>query len=308
MPPDRRVEMDAALSVIEPGDSVALGLALEHAIPFAAGHELIRQGTDDLTLLGPISDVLFDQLIGAGLVSRIRAAWVGNVSAGTGYEFRRAVESGDIDVEDHSNFSIALALEAGRLGVPYLPTRSLLGSDVFAESDLFREGEDPFGDRTTDDDGEGGDRLALVPAVEPDWAIVHVQRASPHGDAHFWGNTGITHEAVGAADRVILTAEEVVPVDVIRSDPSRTSITREKVAAVVECPLGAHPSPVAGRYNRDHDHYLDYHARTKEPGGFEAWADEWIHGVDGRAEYAEKVDADLSIDEPTTAAEVQYGQ
>lgn len=307
---DRRASMAEAVSAIDRGDSIALGLALEHAIPFAVGHELIRQATDDLTLVGPISDVLFDQLIGAGLVSRVRAAWVGNVSAGTGYEFRRAVESGELDVEDHSNFSIALALEAGRLGVPYLPTRSLLGSDVFEESDLFREAADPFSGGEDDGDGagRGGDRLALVPAVEPDWAVVHVQRASPLGDAHFWGNTGITHEAVGAADRVILTAEEVVPVEVIRSDPSRTSITREKVAAVVECPFGAHPSPVAGRYNRDHDHYLDYHAATKEPDGFEAWAEEWIHGVADRADYAEKVDTDLSIAEPSVAAEVEYGQ
>ena len=307
MPKDKQVDLATAVASIDPGDAVAVGLALEHAIPFAVGHELIRQGTGDLTLVGPISDVLFDQLIGAGLVSRVRAAWVGNVSAGTGYNFRRAAESGDLEVENHSNFSIALALSAGAQGVPYLPTRSLLGSDVFAESDLFREAQNPFaGDG---DEGEGDDdRLALVPAIEPDWAVVHVQRASPHGDAHFWGNTGVTHEAVGAADRVILTAEEVVPVDVIRSDPSRTSITRENVAAVVECPLGAHPSPLAGRYNRDHDHFLDYHRATKEPGGFEQWADEWIHGVADRAEYAERVDADLSISEPSLAAEVEYGQ
>jgi len=298
MPKDKQVDVATAVAAIDQGDTVAIGLALEHAIPFAVGHELIRQGTGDLTLVGPISDVLFDQLIGAGLVSRVRAAWVGNVSAGTGYNFRRAVESGDLEVEDHSNFSIALALSAGAQGVPYLPTRSLLGSDVFEESDLFREAEDPF----------SGDRLALVPAVEPDWAVVHVQRASPHGDAHFWGNTGVTHEAVGAADRVILTAEEVVSVDVIRSDPSRTSITRENVAAVVECPFGAHPSPLAGRYNRDHAHYLDYHRVTKEPGGFDEWADEWIHGVADRAEYAQRLDADLAITEPSVAAEVEYGQ
>ncbi|HKJ58472.1 MAG TPA: CoA-transferase [Halobacteriales archaeon] len=299
MPKDKQVDVATAVAAIDQGDTVAIGLALEHAIPFAVGHELIRQGgSGDLTLVGPISDVLFDQLIGAGLVSRVRAAWVGNVSAGTGYNFRRAVESGDLEVEDHSNFSIALALSAGAQGVPYLPTRSLLGSDVFEESDLFREAEDPF----------SGDRLALVPAVEPDWAVVHVQRASPHGDAHFWGNTGVTHEAVGAAERVILTAEEVVPAEVIRSDPSRTSITRENVAAVVECPLGAHPSPLAGRYNRDHDHFLDYHRATKEPGGFDQWADEWIHGVADRAEYARRLDADLAISEPSVAAEVEYGQ
>jgi glutaconate CoA-transferase subunit A len=290
--------MAEAIGRIEPGDSVAMGLALEHAIPFVAGHELVRQHTDDLTLVGPISDMLFDQLIGADIVSQVRAAWVGNVSAGTGYNFRRAVESGELDVEDHSNFSIALGLSAGSLGVPYLPTRSLLGSDVFAESDRFREAEDPF----------TGDRLALVPAVEPDWAVVHVQRASPAGDAHFWGNTGITHEAVGAADQVIVTAETVVDADVIRSDPSRVAITRENVAAVVECPHGAHPSPLAGYYRRDHDHYLDYHRRTRTAEGAAAWLADWVHGVADRVAYLERVDADLALTEPSVAAEVRYGQ
>lgn len=298
MPADKNVGMAEAVSRIEPGSSVAAGLALEHAIPFAAGHELARQGVDDLTLVGPISDVLFDQLVGAGCVSAVRAAWVGNVSAGTGYCFRRAVEDGRLDVEDHSNFSIALALKAAAMGVPYLPTRSLLGSDIFRESDLFREAEDPF----------SGDRLALVPAVSPDWAIVHVQRATPRGDAHLWGNTGITHEAVGAADNVLLTAEAVVDPEVVRSDPSRVAITREEVDAVVECPYGAHPSPLAGFYNRDHDHYLSYHRRTKEPEGYEEWADEWMYGVADRDEYYERVEADLSISDSTVAAEVRYGK
>ena len=296
MTPDKTATMAEAVGRIEPGDSVAMGLALEHAIPFAAGHELVRQGTDDLTLIGPISDLLFDQLVGAGLVSRVRAAWVGNVSAGTGYAFRRAVEAGELEVEDHSNFSVALALGAGAMGVPYLPTRSLLGSDVFERSELFRAAEDPF----------TGDRVALVPAIEPDWAVVHVQRASPAGDAHLWGNTGVTQEAVGAADRVLLTAEAVVDDAVIRSDPSRVAITRDRVAAVVECPHGAHPSPLAGHYRRDHDHYLDYHRRTKA-GDYDGWAEEWIHGVEDRAAYYEQIEADLSITSPSVAAEVRYG-
>ena len=250
-----------AVSRIPSGSSVAAGLALEHAIPFAVGHELIRQGTDDLTLIGPISDLLFDQLIGADAVSRVRAAWVGNVSAGTGYRFREAVETDRIAVENHSNFSIALALKAGALGVPYLPTQSLLGSDVFAESDLFRRGEDPF----------TGDDVARVPAVTPDWAVVHAQRASPEGDVHLWGNTGIVDPAVGAAENVLVTAEEVVDADVIKSDPCRTAITREQVSAVVECPYGAHPSPVAGHYNRDNQYYLDYHAGTDTQAAFNEW-------------------------------------
>lgn len=298
MATDKRATMAEAIGRIAPGDAVAAGLALEHAIPFAAGHELIRQETDDLTLIGPISDMLFDQLVGAGIVSQIRAAWVGNVSAGSGYNFRRAVESGELEIENHSNFSIALALQAASMGVPYLPTRSLLGSDVFAESDRFREAEDPF----------TGDRVALVPAIEPDWTVVHVQRASAAGDAHFWGNTGITDPAVGAADRVILTTEEIVDESVIRSDPSRVAVTRDRVAAVVECPNGAHPSPLAGRYRRDHDHYLDYHERSRTPEAFEAWLDDWVLGVDGREDYLERVTADRSITEPNLAAEVAYGQ
>lgn len=287
-----------AVSRIERGSSVAAGLALEHAIPFAVGHELLRQEIDDLTLIGPISDLLFDQLVGGGAVSKIRAAWVGNVSAGTGYRFREAVEESSIEIENHSNFSIALALKAGAMGVPYLPTRSLLGSDIFEESDLFIEERDPFSD----------ERIALVPAITPDWAIVHAQRASPDGDVHLWGNTGIVEPAVGAAENVLVTAEEIVEPDVIKSDPSRVAITREQVTAVAECPMGAHPSPLAGYYNRDNEYYLEYHQQTKTQEDFGEWADEWVYGVSDRAEYEEQVDADLSITEPTVAAEVRYGQ
>ncbi|WP_424005714.1 CoA transferase subunit A (plasmid) [Haloarcula salina] len=298
MPDAKVTDLSTAVDRIEPGSSVAMGLALEHAIPFAAGHELIRQGTDGLTLVGPISDLLFDQLVAADLVDRVRAAWVGNVSSGTGYNFRRAVEDGTLAVENHSNFSIALSLKAGAMGVPYLPTRSLLGSDVFAENDRFREAEDPY----------SGDRLALVPAIHPDWAVVHVQRASPYGDAHFWGNSGVTFEAVNAADDTLVVAEEIVDPDVIKSDPSRTAITRESVTAVAEVPFGAHPSPLAGRYNRDNDYYLAYAEQTKDELGATAWLNEWVHDVPDREAYMENIDRDLRVSEPTVAAEVEYGR
>lgn len=287
-----------AVSRIEPGSSIATGLALEHAIPFAAGHELLRQGIDDLTLIGPISDLLFDQLVGGGAVSAVRAAWAGNVSAGTGYRFREAVEDGHVEVEDHSNFSIALSLEAAAMGVPYLPTRSILGSDIFERNDRFLESTDPFTEET----------VALIPAISPDWTIVHAQRASPQGDAHLWGNTGITDPAVGAADNVLVTAEEIVDPEVIKSDPSRVAITREQVTAVAEVPFGAHPSPVAGHYNRDNEYYLEYNQQTKTQEAFDEWAETWVYGVDSREEYRDLVEADLSITEPTVAAEVQYGQ
>ncbi|MBX0325329.1 CoA transferase subunit A [Halomicroarcula sp. F13] len=297
--PDTKVrDLSAAIEMIEPGSSIAMGLALEHAIPFAAGHELIRQGTDDLTLIGPISDLLFDQLVAADLVDRVRAAWVGNVSAGTGYNFRRAVEDGDLEVENHSNFSIALSLKAAAMGVPYLPTRSLLGSDIFDESDRFREAEDPY----------SGDRLALVPAIRPDWAIVHVQRASPYGDAHFWGNSGVTFEGVKAAKNTLVVAEEIVDSDVIKSDPSRTAITRESVTTVAEVPYGAHPSPLAGRYNRDNEYYVDYAERTNDLADAADWLEEWVYSVPDRTTYMEKIERNLSVSEPTVAAEVEYGK
>lgn len=298
MPSNVVTTMEDAVSNIDAGATVATGLALEHAIPFAAGHELARQGTDDLTLVGPISDALFDQLVGCGLVSEIRAAWVGNVSTGLGYQFRHAVEQGEIDVENHSNFSISLALQAGSMGVPYLPTRSLLGSDIFAESERFRQQEDPF----------TGEDLALVPALEPDWTIVHAQRADQYGNTHFWGNEGVTEEAVGAADDVLVTVEEVVDESVIKSDPSRVTIPREQVTAVVECPFGAHPSSLAGCYNRDNQYFLEYSEQTKTPEAFDQWASEWVYGPADREAYMDQVDADLSITEPTIAAEVQYGQ
>jgi glutaconate CoA-transferase subunit A len=298
MPTEKVVSMADAIRQIEPGSSVALGLALEHAIPFAAGHEIIRQEVSDLTLIGPISDLLFDQLIGAERVDQVRAAWIGNVSAGSGYCFRRAVEEDRLTVENHSNFSIALALKAGAMGVPYLPTRSLLGSDILAESDFLVESDDPF----------TGEPLVLIPAITPDWAIVHVQRADPYGDAHFWGNTGVTPQAVDAADNVLITAEDVVDPEVIKSDPSRVSITRDQVTAVVECPHGAHPSPLAGRYNRDNEYYLNYARQTETSAAFEAWEAKWVHSVKTREEYYANIDRDLSISDPATAAEVAYGQ
>src|SRR5262245_47006470 len=150
----RSLTADKVLSLTEAvrqhvpdGATVALGTALECLIPFAAAHELIRQGRRDLTLVGPISDICFDQLVAAGCVRRIVAAWVGNVQHGSGYAFRRALEQGiprPVEVEDHSNFSIALALEAAALGVPYLPTRSLLGSDVLRRNPRLRVVPCPF--------------------------------------------------------------------------------------------------------------------------------------------------------------------
>src|SRR6266566_5871427 len=164
---------EAVARFVPDGASVCLNTAIESLIPFAAGHELIRQRRSDLELIGPISDMLFDQLIGAGCVRRVTAAWVGNVSAGLGHNYRRAVEQsvpGPLELEEHSNFSVGLGLLASAMGVPYLPTRTLLGSDLARYNQRIRAA------------GEPG--VLHVSAIRPDVAILHVQRADAEGRAH----------------------------------------------------------------------------------------------------------------------------
>ncbi len=285
---NKRMTLREAVEQFVPdGASVALGLCLESLIPFAAGHELIRQGRRHLTLIGPISDMLFDQLIGAGCVDCVMAAWVGNVSAGLAHCFRRAVEQGlphPIEVRDHSNFTMSLALLAAALGAPFIPTRTVLGTDLPNTNPDLIESTNPL--------TEAGEPIILVRAVQPDVAILHVQRADEEGHAHMWGNLGISVEAALAAKAVIVVAEEVVERDVLLSDPNRIIVPAHKVVAVVEEPGGAHPSPVQGYYGRDHDVYHEYHRRTRTPEGFQAWLEEWVLGVPDRTAYLARLGAE----------------
>jgi glutaconate CoA-transferase subunit A len=251
---------------------------LEAFIPFAAGHEIIRQRKKDLTLIGPISDMLFDQLIGSGCVEKVIAAWVGNVIMGVAYNMRRAAEAAvprKIVVEDHTNFTISLALHAGALGIPFIPTKSVLGTDMMSGSHPFKEMECPY----------TKERLALVPALKPDVAIVQAQRADEDGNTHFWGGSGVTKEAALAARKVIVVVEEVVSKKVIRRDPNRTLIPGFLVNAVVPEPWGAHPSPIQGYYNRDHEKYITYHNESKEREGYLRWIEKWVMGVKDRKGY-----------------------
>jgi len=268
---------EAIEGFVPDGATVAMGVALEPLIPFAAGHELIRRRRRDLELVGPISDMLFDQLIGAGCVRRVTAAWVGNVSEGLGHCYRRACEAGvprAIEVHDHSNFSISLALWAAAWNVPSLPTRTLLGSDILR----------------TNPNLSLRDGLVEVKAVRPDVAIVHVQRADALGRANAWGPLGITEEAGLAAGRVIITCEELVDSSVTLSDPNRILFPETKVVAVVHEPGVAHPSPVQGHFKRDHAFYRDYAERSRSEEGFRGWLDEWVLGVQDRAAYMRRID------------------
>ncbi len=294
----------AIAQYVPDGSSVAIGLALEPLIPFAAGHEIIRQQRRNLTLIGPISDILFDQLIGAGCVETVKAAWVGNVSEGLAHCYRRAVEQSiprAIVTEEHSNFTIGLALLAASLGVPYIPTRSLLGSDLQRKNATFRQQQSPL----------DGSPLLLVPAVQPDVTIIHVQRSDVDGNAHLWGSLGVCVEAMLATRNVILVAEEIVSREVILSDPNRVIGPSFKVRAVVHEPWGAHPSAVSGFYNRDHQYYHEYHTRTRTIEGFQQWLDEWVLNMPDRNAYVAKLGEErllsLGIKEHRYAAPVDYG-
>jgi glutaconate CoA-transferase subunit A len=295
---------EAVARFVPDGASVLLGAGLEGLIPFAAGHEIMRQGKRELTLQAPISDTLFDQMIGAGCAARVQAAWVGNVSAGLGHNFRRAVEMGvpnPLEVHDYSNFTFALALQAAAQGVPFFPTRSVLGSDLLRRNPGLTPMPSPY----------DGSPLVAVRALAPDVAFVAVQRADEEGGAHCWGALGVAVEACLASRAVVLVAEEVVPHDVIASDPNRVLAPAFRVNAVVHEPFACHPSPVQGAYGRDHEAYHTYHDATRTRDGFERWVAEWVHGVPDRAGYLAKLGAArLQALRPNTsrpAALVDYG-
>jgi len=286
------------------GSSVLMGAELEQMIPFSAGHEIIRQGRQDLTLVGPISDILFDQMIGAGCVSRLMAAWVGNASSGVGYCFRRAVEHAipnTIETVDYTNFTLAMALHAAALGVPFLPTATALGSDLLKSNPNLREFASPVNE----------DRLIAVRALRPDVAIVPVQRADAFGNSHLWGNLGVAIDGARASRKVIVVAEEIVSPDVIASDPNRTLVPGFLVAAVVHEPWGAHPSPVQGYYGRDHAFFSEYHEQSRKREDFEGWLERWVLRIPSRGDYMKQLGegrtADLMVREHAFTSPADFG-
>jgi glutaconate CoA-transferase subunit A len=289
---------------VHAGSSVLMGAQLEQMIPFAAGHEIIRQGSRDLTLIGPISDALFDQMIGAGCVERVLAAWVGNVSSGLGHCFRRAMENSEpraIEMVDYSNLTLALALHAAALGVPFMPTHSTIGSDLLKHNKNLHEFTSPA----------GGENLVAVSALHPDVAIIHVQRADREGNAHVWGNLGVAVDGARAAHRVILVTEEIVEPEVIASDPNRTLIPGFLVAAVVHEPWGAHPSPVQGYCGRDHTFFAEYHAQSRTVDGAREWIARLVTGVPDRRSYVKLLGEErmkaLGVREHAYSAPVDFG-
>lgn len=296
------MSLSEAVQRFLPDDSsVAMGLSLESLIPFAAAHEIIRQRKRNLCLIGPISDILFDQVIGAGCVGQIKAAWVGNVITGSGYNFRRGIETDAIKIEDHSNLTLAMALRAGAMGVSFMPARTALGSDLFKTNSGLKTMTCPF----------SADRLTAVAAITPDVAIVHVQRADEFGTANTWGNLGVTRDACLASRHVIITAEEIVSSDLISADPNRVITPGFRVDAVVHFPWGAHPSPVPGYYNRDHQAFIDYRNESKTAALFAQWQRRWVDNIQNQQAYLDLLGtermAGLAIKNHVFSESVDYG-
>jgi len=274
--------MQQAMSrFVHDGDSVVME-GFTHLIPFAAGHELIRQRRQNLTLIRLTPDLIFDQMIAAGCARKLFFSWAGNPGVGSLYAFRRAVEQGipaPLELEEYSHFGLALRLQAGAAGVPFLPTRNFAGSDLPRVNPNIRRVTCPH----------SGEELWSVPALNPDVAILHAQRADEEGNTQVWGLVGVHKEAAFASHRVIVVVEEIVSQEVIRRDPNRTLIPGFRVNAVVHEPFGAHPSFVQGYYDRDNAFYERWDEISREADGLRRYLDESVYGLPDRRAYIEKM-------------------
>jgi glutaconate CoA-transferase subunit A len=272
-----------------------------HLIPFAAGHEIIRQGRRNLTLARATPDLIYDQMVGAGCARKVIFSYMGNPGVGSLRILRSEIEAGRLEWEEYSHFGMITRLQAGASGLPFLPMKLTGAEDLEHANAQYRRVIDPY----------SGTEVVVVPPLNPDVAIVHVQRADAEGNAHIWGIIGEQKEAAFAARRVIITAEEIVPEAVIRSDPNRTLIPGFIVDAVVHVPFCAHPSYTQGYYDRDNLLYMRWDQISESPAEVQRYLDEWVYGVKDRAEYwaklGEAAHQRLAV-QPRLAAEVNYGQ
>jgi glutaconate CoA-transferase subunit A len=250
-----------------------------HLIPFAAGHEIIRQQRKDLILARATPDLIYDQIVAAGCARKVIFSYMGNPGVGSLRIVRAEIEAGRLEWEEYSHFGMISRLQAGATGVPFMPMNPTAAGDLERANPNHRSVTDPY----------SGGEVAVVPALKPDVAIVHVQRADSEGNAQIWGIIGEQKEAAFAARHVILTAEEIVDASIIRSDPNRTLIPGFIVDAVCHVPYCAHPSYTQGYYDRDNDFYLTWDEVSKTKEGVQAYLDEWVLGVKDRAEYWQKL-------------------
>jgi len=292
---------DAVARFVRDGDIVVIE-GFTHLICFAAGHEIIRQGRRDLTLCRLTPDLIYDQMIAAGCARKLVFSWAGNPGVGSLHAFRRAVEGKHpplLELEEYSHFGMVARFSAGAARLPFWPLRDYMGTDLPRVNPRIQSVTCPY----------TGERLATVPALNPDVTIIHAQRADADGNTQIWGLVGVQKEAAFASARVIVVVEQLVDETVIRSDPNRTAIPGMIVDAVVVEPWGAHPSYAQGYYDRDNDFYLAWEAISRDPGAIERYLGEFVRGVPDRATYLAKqpgLAARLTA-QPHLAGAVNYG-
>ena len=254
-------------------------------ICFAAAHEIIRQRRRRLTLVRLTPDLIYDQMVAAGVAQRLVFSYLGNPGVGSLHCIRRAVEKDiprPLSLEEYSHFGMVGRYTAGASRLPFYPLRSYAGSDLPRANENIKFVESPYGE----------ERIAVVPPLNPDVAFVHAQRADGQGNTQLWGLLGMQKEAAFAADRVVIVVEEVVDEPTIRNDPNRTLIPGLIVDAVVHEPYGAHPSYTQGYYDRDNDFYLKWDGISRDQEAVEEWLQEWVYDVADRAAYLEKLGQD----------------
>jgi len=282
---DKRLTMQQAITeYVHDGMTLAIE-GFTALISFAAAHEIIRQGRKNLTVCRMTPDLIYDQMIAAGCVSKLIFSYMGNPGVGSLHAIRRAVEKSvpvPLEIEEYSHYGMVGRYLAGASRLPFYPLRSYLGSDMPKVNERIKFVESPYGDGT----------IAVVPPLNPDLAIIHAQRADIHGNTQIWGLLGVQKEVAFAAKQVIIVAEEIVDEAVIRADPNRTIIPGLIVQAVVHEPLGAHPSYSQGFYDRDNEFYLMWDEVSREAAPTEAWLKEWVYDVPDRAAYLQKLGAD----------------
>lgn len=293
---------EAVIKNVHDGDTIAIE-GFTHLICFAAGHEIIRQRRQNLTVCRLTPDLIYDQMIAAGCVGKMIFSWAGNPGVGPLHALRRAVEKGKphpIELEEYSHFGMAQRFVAGAAKLPFMPLRSYKGTDLPIVNPLIRTVTCPY----------TGEVLYVVPALNPDVTIVHAQRADAQGNTQIWGLYGVQKEAAFAARRVIVVVEELVDENVIRQDPNRTVIPGMIVNAVVVEPFGAHPSFAQGYYDRDNDAYIAWDDISKDEQKMADYLNEWIYDLPDRAAYWQKLGPEvhkrLTVQQ-RMSGEVNYG-
>jgi glutaconate CoA-transferase subunit A len=253
---------EAVAATIRDGDVVAME-GFTHLIPSAAGHEVIRQGRTDLTLVRMTPDIIYDQLIGMGCAKKIIFSWAGNPGVGSLHRLRDAIENGwprPLAYEEHSHAAMANAYEAGAAGLPCAIFRGYIGADLPKVNSSIKSVTCPF----------TGEKLAAIPAIRPDVTVIHAQKADRAGNVFMEGIVGVQKQAVLAAKRSLVTVEEVVD-DFGPRSLNATILPAWTVTAIAQVPGGAHPSYAHGYYARDNAYYKAWDAIARDRDGFLAW-------------------------------------